>query len=128
MFTRPLSIAALSQTAPYDTFLFRSAARPIIRIGRAPIAFEVRHPFGAARPVPARRLQIGELFYRPRLHWRVGASGDGRRGGLPGAGIGRGDDERGRLRPARRDSAPLVVAPLRPPDRPQHVTRPARSP
>ncbi|MDX3810646.1 MAG: hypothetical protein QHC89_30220, partial [Bosea sp. (in: a-proteobacteria)] len=24
----PLSIAALSQTAPYDTFLFRSAARP----------------------------------------------------------------------------------------------------
>lgn len=28
MFTRPLSIAALSQTAPYDTFLFRSAARP----------------------------------------------------------------------------------------------------
>ena len=29
MFTRPLSIAALSQTAPYDTFLFRSAARPI---------------------------------------------------------------------------------------------------
>lgn len=31
MFTRPLSIAALSQTAPYDTFLFRSAARPIYR-------------------------------------------------------------------------------------------------
>lgn len=30
MFTRPLSIAALSQTAPYDTFLFRSAARPYI--------------------------------------------------------------------------------------------------
>lgn len=30
MFTRPLSIAALSQTAPYDTFLFRSAARPQI--------------------------------------------------------------------------------------------------
>src|SRR3546814_13277367 len=30
MFTRPLSIAALSQTAPYDTFLFRSAARPVL--------------------------------------------------------------------------------------------------
>src|SRR3546814_5348783 len=27
----------------------------IIRIGRAPIAFEVRPPFGAARPDPARR-------------------------------------------------------------------------
>ena len=35
MFTRPLSIAALSQTAPYDTFLFRSAARPGILCGCA---------------------------------------------------------------------------------------------
>src|SRR3546814_1623873 len=35
MFTRPLSIAALSQTAPYDTFLFRSAARPVLMAATA---------------------------------------------------------------------------------------------
>ena len=48
----------------------------IIRIGRAPIAFEVRHPLRAARAVPARRLQIGELLYRPHFHRHAGKARD----------------------------------------------------
>ncbi|KAJ8139601.1 hypothetical protein OY671_007184 [Metschnikowia pulcherrima] len=95
----------------------------IIRIGRAPIAFEVRHPLGAARAVPARRLQIGELFYRPDFDRDAGEARDRRRGRSPGAGIGRRDDERGRLRPARRDSARLFVAVLRQLDRREIATR-----
>ncbi|KAK0342007.1 hypothetical protein LTR94_024044 [Friedmanniomyces endolithicus] len=88
----------------------------IIRIGLAPIAFEVRHPLGAARAVPARRLQID--FDRD-----AGEARDRRRGRLPGAGIGRRDDERGRLRPARRDLARLFVAVLRQLDRREIATR-----
>jgi len=70
----------------------------------------------------ARRLQIGELLYRPRLHRRVGKAGDGRCGGLPGAGIGRGDDERRCFDPVRRDRARLFVVALRQRDRRQVVT------
>jgi len=44
----------------------------IIRVRLAPIAFEVRHPFGAARAVPARRLQIGKFFDRPHFDRHAG--------------------------------------------------------
>src|SRR3546814_9786048 len=42
------------------------------RIGRAPIAFELRHPFGAARAVTARRLEIGKFFDRPHFDRHAG--------------------------------------------------------
>src|SRR3546814_1635916 len=119
MILRPPRSTRTDTLFPYTT-LFRSL-RPfpvaIIRIGRAPIAFEVRHPLRAARAVPARRLQIGELFDRPHFDRHAGKARDRRRGRLPGARIGRRDDERGRLRPARRDFARLFLAQLRQLDR-----------
>lgn len=51
MFTRPLSIAALSQTAPYDTFLFRSAARPNNGVCGSLIS---EYAFGRGDPRPQR--------------------------------------------------------------------------
>jgi len=41
--TRPPSIAASSRTAPYDTFLFRSAALPYVRRSRAEFVRSVSH-------------------------------------------------------------------------------------
>src|SRR3546814_1937467 len=69
MIRRPPISTRTDTLFPYTT-LFRSL-RPfpvaIVRIGRAPIAFEVRHPFGAARAVTARRLEIGKFFDRPHF-------------------------------------------------------------
>src|SRR3546814_11643475 len=47
MFTRPLSIAALSQTAPYDTFLFRSAERPVLMAATAFVRARIDETFKA---------------------------------------------------------------------------------
>src|SRR3546814_5590145 len=80
-------------------------------------------PFGAARAVTARRLEIGKFFDRPHFDRHAGKARYRRRGRLPGAGIGRRDDERRRLRPARRDLARLFVAALRQLDRREIMAR-----
>ncbi len=103
--------------------LIGGAPVAIVRVRVLPIAFEVRHPLGAARAVPARRLQIGELFDRPHFDRHTGKARDRRRGRLLRAGIGGRDDERGRLRPARRDRPRLFVAALRQLDRREIVAR-----
>src|SRR3546814_9445662 len=80
-------------------------------------------PLCAAVAVTAGRLEIGKFFDRPHFDRHAGKARYRRRGRLPGAGIGRRDDERRRLRPARRDLARLFVAALRQLDRREIMAR-----
>src|SRR3546814_11618707 len=122
MILRPPRSTRTDTLFPYTT-LFRSL-RPfpvaIIRSGRAPIAFEVRHPLRAARAVPARRLHMGELFDRPHFDRHAGKAPASRSRRLPAAPIGRRDDVRGRCRPAPPTLPPRILPP--PPPSPPPTT------